>query len=245
MTEQGFTYIPTGIPDTAAAGSGKAITREWVEEHGTGDVERQLEIAAKGGDDKALDPSYVAYENLSAAEKSAFDTALNGKFAEATTPAEDDALTWKDRGCAGKAAHEVFPNYLKPQPPIIEDAQEFVASIARGPEITAINADYDKCMSDAGYTVTHEGQDSFVEPDHGSDSGTIAEYLKAHPNATADDPTVIAFKKAEVEQALADWDCREDVDFYKRYNATMAALEKDYIADHKGELEEAKLWLAQ
>ena len=244
MKDEGFAYtIPPDVPN----GSDKALTREWVEENGTGNVELQLEIAANGGDDKTLGTKDAATKELSASEANAYDAALYGKAGTVTDQAELDALTWKDHGCAGKAAHEVYPNDMKTQPPIIDDAQQFLSSLAQSPEITTITDDYKSCMSDAGYTVTMEGEDSFIEGGEGvdGDGTTIVDYLKSHPNATAKDPAVVKFKEAEIDQALSDWDCRQDVDYYKRYNAALAGPAKKYIAEHKGELEEAKLWLNQ
>ena len=230
MKEQGFEYTPStiGMPDTSARGTALTPTREWTAEHGYGEVEAAFQAPGSKPDEDA-NTEYFA--SLSQAQQAAYSTALNGKDAD-----NPDGLSWQDKGCQGKASHEVSPNAGTTPPPIYDDAQEFRNGLQHSPEVAAIDQDWAACMADAGYP--DQTQRSLAR-----NVGAASTYAAAHPDATSDDPGVVELKKDEIALALADWDCADTIDYDARLVKTLASLEKDYIAEHKAELEELKIWM--
>lgn len=234
MQEQGFTYTPIDYTSdgTSAASSWLSPSREYVTEHGYGIVDNYIDFAA---DKPARDTNTSYYDGLSAAEQTAYDSALLGDFAKTGS---NEGQTWKDQGCTGKAEHAIAEAQLNP-PQIIQQASEFRNTLGNDAKITAILSDWGTCMSDAGYPD---------EPRWGF-GGTldtkVNTFFADRPDATATDPAVVKLKSEEVTVALADLDCAEKVHFDRRYVDTMTELEKGFVNEHKAELDEAHIWAQQ
>ena len=231
---QGFDYTMIE-PTRTADGDQSDLSsppREWTAQHGYGMVESAFP-AAKDAAEPDANTAYV--DTLSPAQQVAYNTAMVGKNDGREGGAD---ASWEDKGCAGKADHEVVPDGGT-QPPIIAEASDYRNTLQSDPKFDAIISDWSDCMSSAGYP----------DDPHWGFGGPFDEkvtaFLEKHPDATPDDPAVVKLKAEEITHALADWDCADKVDFDGRYWSTLGDLEKDYIAEHKGELEEAKLWLNQ
>ena len=244
MEEQGFEYTP--MPDSSESDTTYINPpRDWIAEHGRGLVEHDIGIDFSIGDGDR-DPNTAYLDSLSPAEKSAYDAAKYGKTASTDSQVDWKSLTWEERGCDGKAGHEVYPQLNKPRPAIIDDAQQFLTSLRTNPEVVALDDKVAACMNDAGYADA--GRPRGGNESKGGVTGWTADYFEyrnSHSPLKADDPEVIKFKKLEIAEALADWDCKDKTDYDKHQVALYTHLEKDYIAEHKSELEEAKLWLNQ
>ncbi|WP_337002859.1 MULTISPECIES: hypothetical protein [unclassified Microbacterium] len=234
MQEQGFTYTPIDYTSdgTSAASSWLSPSRETVTEHGYGIVENYVDFAA---DKPAPDANTDYYNGLSPAEQTAYDTALLGDFA---TEGSNERQSWEDQGCTGKAEHSIAEAKLNP-PAIIQQASDYRNTLGNDAKITAILNDWGTCMSDAGYP--DEPRWGFG----GTLDSKVGTFFADHPDAPATDPAVVKLKAEEVTVALADLDCAEKVDFDRRYVDTMTALEKDFVNDHKAELDEAHIWAQQ
>ena len=236
MEEQGFEYtVVETTTDTSGHGTGMTPPRKWVEEHGYGVVETTFQSADYVPESES-DPNSIYTESLSKGQRAAYDEAMNGKVANG---GNSDELDWQDKGCNGQASHEAYPQPEGTRPPIIDDAQTYLNSLITDPKIAAIDDEWAACMSKAGFP----GQQPRMMSRGGDVGAKAQEYLSAHPDAKSEDPEVVKMQADEITQALADWDCADQMHYDKRFFATLADLEKDYIAKNKGELEEAKLWL--
>lgn len=237
MEAQGFDYVVAKAPAAGTAGKGGGLTspRKWVEEHGYGVVETTFQPADHLSDLDS-DPNSTYVDGLSDAQRAAYDMARDGKVADGGNP---DDLDWQDKGCNGKASHEAYPQPDGTPPPILEDAQTFLGSLITDPKVTAIDAEWSTCMKDAGYP----GQERRMGGKDVSFTEKASTYGAAHPDATSEDPEVVKMKADKITQALADWDCADEMHYETRFFAALGDLEKDYIAQHKAELDEAKLWL--
>ena len=232
MAAQGFEYTPDRAApepldyDGAGPGSILVHSREWVTEHGYGNVD-QLFGAASTDLATDTDPNAAYKKTLSPDRRKAFDEALQGK-AFVVTPDGSDA----PQGCEGAAEKQVFPEDAS-QPPIVDRAIAFRQSLHNDPSITALDDERLACLKDAGHP-----QPSLPEED-------AEAYQKAHPGADGDDPEVVDLKSTEVDTALADWDCAHKLDLGHRYLTALTALEQNYITEHRAELEDAHLRLNQ
>lgn len=236
MQEQGFTYTPIKYTSDGAGAGGATSwlspSRESVTEHGYGIVDGYVEFAANKPEP---DANTLYRSGLSTAEQAAYDTALLGASADSGS---HDGQTWKDRGCTGKAEHAIAQASLNP-PAIIQEASDYRNTLGNDPKITALFADLSACMSDAGFPD---------EPHYGFGGAfdtKASDFFAEHPDASATDPAVVKLKSEEVTIALADLDCAKEVDFDRRYIDTMSDLEKDFVATHKSELDEARIWAQQ
>ena len=233
MQAEGFEYTVVDVESTAIPGQRFAFDfvpeRAWTEDHGYGIVETTI-LPPNYVSDLDSDPNYQYTQRLSPAQQKAYDAAMYGK--SLTSGKDPSELPVEETGCNGKAARAFSPDQ-KTKPAILDDADKFQASLASSPQITAIQEDWAKCFLDAGYPK--DARATFEEE--------IQKYRDDHPDATTEDPAVPGFRSEELAMALADLDCKDKVDYVQRTLRAMADLEKDYIAEHKGELEEAKLWM--
>lgn len=235
MKGQGFEYTVVEAEQPKAAGLENfgpelnAPSREYVAEHGELRVETYF---PSPGDDSWMesDPNDDYFQGLSASEQTAYMKAMHGRSLEPDV----NTLSTDETGCNGKVA-AAFAQDPEAQPPIIDEAKKFVASLREHPKITAILDDLGRCLTDQGYS--RRG---------GSDIATrLDDYKAAYPWATSEDPGVRKLKKEEIDAALAVWGCKADVEYAKRTLATLTELETNFITEHQKELEEARLWLDQ
>lgn len=233
MQAQGFEYtiVKTDAiaPPPAGVEFARVLDRADAEEHGYGIVETSI-FPPGYVNDLESDPNYQMRKKLSKAQQAAYDKALYGEALDQ----HDGDLPVEKTGCNGKAAAADSPDQST-RPPIIDDAEKFQFSLATAQEVTEIKQEWAKCFADAGYSETARAD--FEEK--------ITTFKEEHPEATTEDPAVDDLRSEEVAIAVADADCAAEVDLVQRTLRAMAELEKDYIAEHKGELEEVKLWLNQ
>lgn len=233
MAGQGFEYTADTTDAELAAdtidGPGAILvhSRRWMAEHGYGHVDGMFGASAAEPATKAPDPNAAYKKTLSPDQRKAFDEALHGK-AFVVTPDGSDA----PQGCDGKADQQVFPEDA-PRPSIVDRAIAFRQSLHNDPSITTLDDERLACLKDAGYP-----QPSLPAED-------AEAYQKAYPGANEDDPELVKLKRAEVDTALADWDCAHKLDLEHRYLSALTALEQTYIVEHRTELEQAHLWLNQ
>ncbi|WP_337002857.1 MULTISPECIES: hypothetical protein [unclassified Microbacterium] len=145
---------------------------------------------------------------------------------------------WTEEHGYGTVDSKFFPpDYVSDldSDPNCQYTQGVAAAQQKAYDTALYGKDWAKCFLDAGYPK--DARAAF--------EARVQKYREDHPDATTEDAAVPTFRSEELAMALADSDCKDKVDYTQRTLRAMADLEKDYIADHKGELEEAKLWLAQ
>lgn len=227
MEAAGFQYVPQdyspGFPPKSDLRS-----REWITEHGYGIVDGYFQAAVS-------DPNSEYVDTLSAAESDAYLATLMGT----------SSGSGKDQGCVGRSMHDAHPTADQKRPAILADAGKFRSALYTNPRITALYDEWTSCMREDGYT----GQRNPGDPgDLPTKVETLIEKQRfgaLEPSLLTEDPAVAKLKAEEVAQALADFDCAADMDYQKRFLTTFSDLEQDFITQHKGELEEAQLWLNQ
>lgn len=239
MEEQGFEYT---MVEPTSDGNGEdqktAPSREWVKQHGHGGVENTFRGVDASEQARVSDPNSAYVDGLPAAEA---DTYYAAMFGDPESTFDSQTPDGRDAGCVAKANHDVPLIAQGTVPPIVDETREFRNSLRSDPRIVAIDKEWATSMAQSGYP----GRTQRLDDDGGDLAKEVTEYASAHPQATLDDPKVAKMHAAEIAWALADWDCADQMHYEKRIYATLADLEKDYIAEHKGELEEAKLWLSQ
>lgn len=237
MTEQGFEYTVTtmNLPTQTNIGANlaRAISppREQVAEHGLGFAELKIPETVPQPD---VDANTKYVDTLSAAQKDAYYRALNGKGVDTDV----STLTWEDKGCTGKAMHDLGGSREGTRPAILDDVYAFRKAEMTDPKAVALEAEWAACMAKAGYPDetqrTHIGDGLLTE---------FGTYAMEHPQATRDDPKFAEFLKKDIALGLADWDCTDAMDYGPKIRKIQDDLENQFIKDHKGELEEAKIWL--
>ncbi|MCL1801443.1 MAG: hypothetical protein FWG25_08815 [Promicromonosporaceae bacterium] len=229
MAEQGFTYLPIKVfmsPDVAAQASVPLNTRDYAERYGFG-------IAGGHGrmteESRPLDPNDELLAEMSTAGRVAWNIALYGDPQTA-----DDWGNWEMRGCWGNAmlatgsvmqADDEWSSFGS-------ELERFLMSIYDDPRILALDAQWASCMIDAG-------QPEFSRPGFFGVNLTLRDQFSSDGlwNAEPTDPRVIAFGDREIAAAVADWDCREALDYETEFRAIEVDLHQQFVDRHRAELE--------
>lgn len=250
MQEQGFEYIPM---DPATDGSyaveegEDAPVVDWDSEEyaateGYGvftydEEDQQVEEPVE----EYVDPNEDYLATMSESETTAYYEALHGPQVEfdEDAPAEEVQYDWTTAGCYGAADHEVMGEQAYDDPAfasLMEEMEGLYEDTAADPAMVALDAEWAACMADAGFTgftrqpeaaeSIYEEQNSLYES-----GGTEGEYVEP-------DPAVLAeLEEQELETAVADARCREEVDYRATEQEIRFALEQDFVDTHEAELE--------
>ena len=229
MAEQGFTYLPLEIlmpPDPAAQSTVPLDTRAYAERYGFG-------IAAGHGhiseESRPLDPNDELLAEMSAAGRAAWRIALEGDPQSA-----EEWANWEMRGCWGKAmlatgsvmqANDEWASFRT-------ELERFMMSIYDDPQVLALDAEWASCMIDAG-------QPGLNRPGFFGVNLTLRDewFNNGLMNAEPSDPRVLAFADREIAAAVADWDCREALNYEVEFRAIQVALHAQFVETHRAELE--------
>ena len=233
MAELGFEYVP-------APGNHRRVTTDelmadlpsseaFAKEYGYGAV-RTPGLEAAGTED----PNEAILERLSAQELAEYDVALHGDLESWAQRGEVPPLA--ERGCLGAASATLWAS--EPDP----FDQEILAEISRierelvpaDARVTAIDAQWAECMSDAG----HPGLESHLAArdgiweqylEHGGGEGEIrADGLTDNERE---------FLEIEIRQATADWQCRDSLGYDAVVNQVRDELQQQFIDSHEVELD--------
>lgn len=255
MTAEGFEYTPDpSVPqyeeqgvDVDGISDADRNDREWVVRYGYGAVEapeRPMDHRAgfESGE-KVVDagPNQSYAEGLSAPQREAYEAALYGP------PQTDDDIEVdrapEDRGCDQQARIAVRgedPQEAEEHEPLFEAIEDFYGTFP-WPGIAELDASWAACM-DAN------GQGGFERPEDASRSISVeltALWEAANPGAADDSPVVAgeqtppprdaltALATEERGLAIADLDCREQVDYWATYDSIQFAQEERFMADHQ------------
>ena len=257
MTEEGFEYAPGGSGSVTVGDAAKyrPDDRDWVAQYGYGMVTYPgQEAMATAEPTESTDPNQAYVESLTEAEQAAYQEALYGKPVETDRDENGGTeYTWEDAGCMGRAQHEVSgdsPFTEEAHKPLIEALTAFYTNLSADPGYEAVDGEWTACMKEAGidgFSKQPKAQDSINQ--------LISEYYeqmnevpdKTDPDAatdpafgTMDDPEYAAIAQKEVPLALADLDCRVKTNYRDRQLRIQFALEEQFIADHRAELDALK-----
>jgi len=238
MAEQGFEYEP--VVDMGFSSSEiewEPDDREWVAQWGYGMVRSPGSDQAPSPEEIVEDPNQDYVMSLSESEMTAYYEALYGPQPTEEELNEDGSYeyNWETAGCQGLAQHEIDkenPLSSDEHKPIMDAVNAFYTGLEEAKVYSAIDADWAACMADAGhpgFTSQFDAQESI--------SQDLNAYWESVTEPVEDDPALDELADSEIALALADLECREDVDFADRRHEISVALEEEFIADNKAALD--------
>lgn len=247
MAEEGFEYVPVdqsqGMSIMSEDEMAERETEEWVASNGWGMVQTQEEMEQQQEEaEEFVDPNQPYVETLSPSEQEAYWATLYGVPPSEEEIGEDGSYEykWEEAGCEGAAQHEINgDNYWEDEQfaDLNEAMGKLWESTAKQPDMIALDEKWAECMADAEYpdfTTRSDAQNSIMEAQNalyevGDDGQTYEE-----PSAE----TLAELKQQEIDVALADFRCAEQLDYQDKQLAAQFALEEQFIEDHEAELEE-------
>lgn len=247
MAEEGFDYVPnvqTGSLSFGSADDWRPDDRDWVEKYGYGMVDSPGSDVPP--DEEYVDPNADYVNSLSENEQEAFYEALYGPPVPEDQTNDDGSYEWdwETAGCYGWAQNEMSqedPTQSDEFAPLMEAMDEFWTGLPTRPEFVELDAEWSTCMDEAGFpgfAAQTDAQESIIEEQNA--------YWESNPEAPGmDDADMKALQEKEIELALADLDCREEVDYRDRYRTVQFAAEEEFIDDHKADLDALKAAAAQ
>jgi hypothetical protein len=132
----------------------------------------------------------------------------------------------------------------------MEEMNRMWESVATDERILATESDWASCMADAGHPNLAKVADAENSIYEQVEPIWDAAYSDMSPDATEEDylaaeaavqEQLSAITDQEIELAVADYTCREDVGYDDAYTEANLALQQEFYDTHKAELEE---WIA-
>jgi hypothetical protein len=250
MADQGFDYTPQDTSGMVVMGGEEGEEfdeKKFAAEQGYGMFNYQTSTDEDSGDaEEWTDPNEDYLATMSDTERAAYETALYGDMA-AMEPDENGEMPEIDpsqQGCYGIAQDEVWGGEQElweneEMTAFQDEMTRLYESVNDDPKVAELNTKWADCMADAGITDfanPQEPQEWFMEKQNGF-------YEEMDPESTEDlesTPEWKALADQEIETAVADYDCREKLDYADAQLEAQFALEKAWIAEHADQLERVK-----
>ncbi len=261
MSEQGFDYepVPFGQPDDwqlADPGDLEPGTREFAEQFGYG----QLTLTRlTPPEDEAPDPNIERLLQMSPGELPAYTEALWGPM-----PAIDSSLGLQslsvtqdvtdpdaELGCRAEAERTVDAGRAGLEPDVFAHLAAEMAALdeetAQDPRLDGVNARWSACLLDAGYADLERVGDGETAVLREMDARLVEAEAATPEGASVAELDAQAFRLQremapfEIDLALADLQCREDVGYDAALASVAAERQAEFVADHRAELD---TWLA-
>jgi len=245
MWEAGFEYQPNPSTRTLIHTEGAEwdpTDRDWVSQFGFG-ITTFDSLATAGVE---LSGSASAANDLSPAEQGAWNLAMFGPG----TFGDFDFGNWEAQGCQGYADHRI--NQTRPDAialelgfwRLLDDIQAFGNEVSWSAGPDDVNNDWAACMAGAGFPGFR------LQTDAASEIVSASNELRHHQIENDSTETVLspaqsALSEHEIEMALADFDCRREVDFDLRRDAWIWDQEAQFVSDHRSDLEALRSALEQ
>lgn len=261
MAEQGFEYTPVDYSQNGGMASSvdeldvEWGTKEFAEQYGYGATTNPYgDPTEDAPTEEWVDPNQDYIETMSETEQTAYYAALYGDqtVAEGETEVE---YSWEDAGCQGAAQHEVYDATGMDEDKFTALQDEMTAmyeSIAADPRVSELDAQWAACMADAGYTglaVVGDGETSIYDQvnkiyeDAYADVDTSVEITAEQSEAidAAVKDQLAAITPVEIETAVADFGCRDEVEYTKTQQDVNAEYQQEFMDAHQAELD---AWMA-
>jgi hypothetical protein len=246
MQDQGFEYTPQTASDTFVSSSDveyEPDDRDWVAQYGYGAVNSPFNEEPVP-EEEYVDPNADYVASLSESEQQAFYEALSGPVPDEDELAEGGSYEydWTTAGCQGAAQHEVSGEDLSQSEefkPLFEAIDELYTGMTSWPGMTELDGEWATCMEAAGHgghATQADAQNSVYEELNGIYED-VATSEEGTPTGEPDQAALDALAEREVELALADLDCREEVDYRDRSTEITREVEEQFIDDHRAELD--------
>lgn len=217
-------------------------TREYAEQYGFGITEAPDDVMNPMTEEEILasSPEVQYLDSLSDSERTAYEAALNGpemsiEEIDAMQLNPDRENDWKKFGCRGKVEHELgMYEPLVQDDPQFEDLftalDEMQMNAWADAERIAMDQDWAQCFAAAGYPeVTSRLTliDWVYERFYAIGDGTA----KPSPEQRAE------FQQFEIEIAVADWECAQEVNWDKRYEESELRMQSEFLDRHRAEID--------
>lgn len=251
MTDEGFEYTPNlqnaSVSMSSADGEWDPESREWVSQYGYGMINYPgRDDMPSDGEDEYVDANADYVASLSESERIAFDEALHGIAPDPEDmPADGESMEWDwtTAGCYGWAQNEQGgedPTSSEEHKPLMNAMNTFYETMMTSPDLADVDAEWSTCMTNAGQTGFAMQMDA---------QNSISEQVNAlYENAGEvglDEAAMAEIGEKEIDLALIDLDCREEVDYKAKQQDVQYKLEQQFVDDHKSELEALKADLEQ
>lgn len=241
MAEEGFDYVPVDQSQNMSFNMDDQEdreTEEWVAANGYGMTQSPEEMAAQQEQAESyVDPNQDYVASLSEGEQTAYYEVLYGPPQTEDMMNEDGSseYNWETAGCSGSAQHEVNgenPYEDKAHKPLFDAITTFYEKLQKDPAVQELDGKWAACMADTGHPDYKAKQDAI---------NAASELSNAlYNNDTGEAPSDEALAKVregEIEIALADFTCSEKVDYTDSMLKVQFKLEKQFVDDHKAELD--------
>lgn len=242
MAEQGFEYVPF-VDMGWSSSSGEEWNpddREWVAQYGYGAVRYPGMNDVPEPEEVVEDPNQDYVMSLSESEMNAYYEALYGPQPTEEELGEDGSYeyNWETAGCQGFAQNEIEkdnPVNSDEHKPIMDAMNEFWMGIDQQNVFAELDAEWATCMADAGhggFEKQFDAQDSIYQ--------ALNSYYEGMTEYIEDDPALDAIAEQEIELALVDLECRDEVNYREQQREITVALEEEFIAANKPALDALK-----
>lgn len=261
MTKQGFEYTPdlqhgTVIfnDDDFEYDGPEWGTLEFAKKYGYGIIESPYNDMYPddfGEGQEYFDPNEEYVMSLSDSERDAYYEALwgpNPTEEEWAKMEEEDNWEWnpENQGCYGEAtkqsqANEPFAVWEDPEfENLMESMNLLYERIESDDRLVAIQTQWSTCMSEAGhpgFVERFDAQNAMYE-EWNEFSNSLNENFDGQSEWK--EPTEAQkqeFMQREIEVATADATCTQDANFEKTYQKVSVEYEKEFVEQHRAELD--------
>ena len=210
------------------------------------------------GGEQWVDPNAEYTASMTDTERMAYEAALYGVQPDFQTDEEWENWnpSWEEQGCYGYASHEVYGDRMwggeteetNEWADLEAEMEAMYAALESDSRVTEAVADWSACMADAGYP----GLASIYDAEEMISTKVQAMYEDDDPYADLDensteedweaaqaemDSRLSALTGEEIETAVADFTCREEVGYDRIYQEVNIDLQEEFYNAHKDELE--------
>ncbi|MBI9114176.1 hypothetical protein [Sanguibacter suaedae] len=258
MTDKGFEYIPAPASSTTVVTEDDMDeygTEEWVAENGYGFSmnEEPEDLEGEEVEEEYVDPNAPYVESLSESAAAEYYEALNGPdiWSDMTEEEmEEYVYDWKEGGCYGAAQHEVNGEtdaYSDEEHAEVTEAMDALyTEMSNDPRMTALNDEWAECMADAGYpeyATPDEAMEAAMNAHNAlweeASTGAVDEETGEFPEdfTGPSDEALAEAREMEIAIAVADFGCKEEVDWEQESLKVQFELEKQFVQDYKPQLD--------
>ncbi|MEV6284523.1 hypothetical protein [Kribbella sp. NPDC051770] len=266
MKTAGFEYVavpPESNPKSKFNDAFNLPPDKFAEQYGYGIS--TIDWGKPDGEAEDSDPNAKIRKALTPAAQKAYDKALNGQLATSggtiqALPADGKRPDAKDMGCRGKAAEEVFGSGedkladFSKFDSLFKDLEALRKRIDSDQRVVDATAAWTDCMADAGHAGFKKIEDARnqVQSKLNELTGTKDQPTKGGPAVAIGIPSLdkvdaaklADLRKFEIELAKADQGCKTKV-YDAAYKSASQEHEKEFVAQHKTELEQYRDTMAE
>lgn len=266
MAEQGFEYTPNKNSGGYVVSMDELDvdwdSREFAEQYGYQISLDPWEGIDTGPEEEEWTDANQDYvDSMSDSERDAYYEALYGAQTMAEPEGEDleaeveTEWNWEEGGCQGAAQHEVWEGGgfdSDEFEALSDEVNSFYESLMESSELADLDARWASCMADAGYpdqTAPGESYEPLYEEWNELSGWEDPEYValqeswdweakpEGPPEPERDEAAVEAFTAKEIAMAVADWDCKDEIDYQGEWSRIDVRAQQGFVDQHRDELE--------